>query len=45
MSANVVNFAYAALVDDQVDCFAVVGYMKPVTYIFTGSVYRKLFIC
>ena len=43
VSANVVNLAYFTFMDNQVDCFAMVGYVQPVSDILTVSVYRKLF--
>ena len=45
VSANVVNLAYFTFMDNQVDCFTMVGYVQPVSDILTVSVYRKLFVC
>ena len=41
MSADIVDLAYTAIVDDQVDRLAVILYIQPVTDIFALSVYRK----
>ncbi len=45
MSANVVNLAYFTFMDNQVDCFAMVGYVQPVSDILASSIYWKFLIC
>ena len=45
VSAYIVDFSNSSVVDDQIDCLAVVLYIQPVTNIQTFSVYRKRLIC
>ena len=41
MAADVVNFANLAVVDDKVDCLAVVFHIQPVTHIDALAVNRQ----
>ena len=42
VSANVVNLTYFTFMDNQVDCFAMVGYVQPVSDILTAVSYTQM---
>ena len=41
VATYIVNLSYTSVVDDKVDCLAVILYIKPVTYVLACSVYRE----
>ena len=45
VSAYIVDFSNSSVMDDQIDCLAVVLYIQPVTNIQTFSVNWKRLVC
>ena len=41
VATYIVNLSYTSVVDDKVDCLAVILSLKPVTYVLACSVYRE----
>ena len=41
VATYIVNLSYTSVVDDKVDCLAVILYIEPVTYVLACSVYRE----
>ena len=45
VTAHVVDFADLAVVDDEIDCLAVILHIQPVTHVFTLAVNRQRLVC